>query len=97
MGTYIPFTAEEKERAASVDLEEFLRQRGEKLLPSGREKRLASDRSITICGSLEEMLLPLISPFWGMESRWHGRDWLPDGRIWPSLSSLRRQAALISF
>ena len=51
MGTYIPFTTEEKERATSVDLEEFLRQRGEKLLPSGREKRLASDRSITICGS----------------------------------------------
>ena len=51
MGTYIPLTAEEKERAASVDLEEFLWQRGEKLLPSGREKRLASDRSITIRGS----------------------------------------------
>ena len=51
MGTYIPFTEEEKERAASVDLAEFLRQRGEKLLPSGREKRLASDRSVTIRGS----------------------------------------------
>ena len=51
MGTYIPFTEEEKERAASVDLEEFLRQRGEKLLPSGREKRLASDHSVTIHGS----------------------------------------------
>ena len=51
MGTYIPLTAEEKERAASVDLAEFLRQRGEKLLPSGREKRLASDRSVTIRGS----------------------------------------------
>ena len=51
MGTYIPLSAEEKERAASVDLAEFLRQRGEQLLPSGREKRLASDRSITIRGS----------------------------------------------
>ena len=51
MGTYIPLTAEEKERAASVDLAEFLRQRGEKFLPSGREKRLASDRSVTIRGS----------------------------------------------
>ena len=51
MGTYIPLTTEEKERAASVDLAEFLRQRGEKLLTSGREKRLASDRSITIRGS----------------------------------------------
>lgn len=50
MGIYIPFTAEEKERAASADLEEFLRQRGEQLLPSGREKRLASDRSVTIRG-----------------------------------------------
>ena len=51
MGTYIPLKTEEKERAASVDLAEFLQQRGEKLLPSGREKRLASDRSITIRGS----------------------------------------------
>ena len=32
MGTYIHFTDEQKERANSVDLEEFLRQRGEKLL-----------------------------------------------------------------
>ncbi|EHO20028.1 hypothetical protein HMPREF0995_05769, partial [Lachnospiraceae bacterium 7_1_58FAA] len=28
MGTYIHFTDEQKERANSVDLEEFLRQRG---------------------------------------------------------------------
>ena len=51
MGIYVPFTEEEKERAASADLEEFLRRRGEQLLPSGREKRLASDHSITVRGS----------------------------------------------
>ena len=41
MSTYIHFTEEQKERAATVDLEYFLRQRGEKLLSSGRDKRLA--------------------------------------------------------
>lgn len=50
MSKYIPFTTEQKERAASVDLEEFLRRRGEKLVTSGRDKRLASDHSITIRG-----------------------------------------------
>lgn len=35
----------------SVDLEAFLERRGERLLRSGREKRLASDRSVTIRGS----------------------------------------------
>ena len=35
---------------SSVDLEEFLRRRGEKLITSGRDKRLASDHSITIRG-----------------------------------------------
>lgn len=48
---YIPFTTEQKELAASIDLEAFLLSRGEKLIPSGREKRLASDHSITISGS----------------------------------------------
>ena len=43
MSSYIHFTEEQKQRAAAVDLEEFLRCRGEKLLSSGREKRLASD------------------------------------------------------
>lgn len=51
MKEYIPFTDEQKRRANAVDLEDYLLRRGEKLLPSGREKRLASDRSITICGS----------------------------------------------
>ena len=51
MSKYIPFTTEQKERAASVDLEEFLRRRGEKLITSGRDKRLASDHSITVRGN----------------------------------------------
>lgn len=45
MSTYIHFTEEQKERANSVNLEEFLRRQGETLLPSGREKRLKSDHS----------------------------------------------------
>lgn len=48
---YIPFTTEQKELAASIDLEAFLLSRGEKLIQSGREKRLASDHSITIRGN----------------------------------------------
>ena len=51
MGTYIHFTDEQKERANSVDLEEFLRQRGEKLLRAGRESRLARVHHITVRGS----------------------------------------------
>lgn len=45
---YIHFSDEQKRRAGEVDLEQFLLQQGEKLLPSGFEKRLASDRSVTI-------------------------------------------------
>lgn len=48
---YVHFTEEQKQRANSVDLEEFLLRSGERLLPSGREKRMASDRSVTIRGS----------------------------------------------
>ena len=48
---YIHFTEEQKRRANSVDLPEFLRGRGEKLLPSGRHKRLASDQSVTVRGN----------------------------------------------
>lgn len=48
---YIHFTEEQKQRASNVDLVEFLRRQGEKLLPSGREKRLASDHSITVNGN----------------------------------------------
>ena len=51
MGQYIHFTEEQKILAGSVNLEEFLRLRGEKLLASGREKRLASDHSITVRGN----------------------------------------------
>ena len=51
MGTYIHFTEEQKRQASSVDLPEFLRRRGEKLLRSGREYRMASDRSVTIRGN----------------------------------------------
>ena len=51
MGTYIHFTDEQKERANSVDLEEFLRRRGEKLIRSGREFRLERRHRITIRGS----------------------------------------------
>ena len=48
---YIPFTEEQKLRAGAVDLEEFLHQRGETLIRSGRDKRLASDRSVTVRGN----------------------------------------------
>lgn len=48
---YVYFTDEQKERANSVDLADFLHRQGERLLPSGRDKRLASDRSITIRGN----------------------------------------------
>ena len=51
MMPYIHFTEEQKRRASSVDLPEFLRRRGEKLLRSGREYRMASDRSVTIRGN----------------------------------------------
>lgn len=49
--TYIHFTDEQKQRAASVDLEAFLCSRGERLISSGRDKRLASDHSVTIRGN----------------------------------------------
>lgn len=51
MSSYQHFTDEQKERANSVDLVDFLQRQGEKLLPSGREKRLASDHSITVQGN----------------------------------------------
>ena len=50
LAQYIEFTPEQKEHAASVDLEEFLLRQGEKLIKSGREKRLASDHSVTVRG-----------------------------------------------
>lgn len=48
---YVYFTEEQKERANSVDLKDFLERQGEKLIRSGREWRLANDHSITIRGS----------------------------------------------
>ncbi|MEL7621954.1 MAG: DUF3991 and toprim domain-containing protein [Clostridiales bacterium] len=51
MGVYVYFTDEQKYRANNVDLVDFLQRRGEKLIPSGRDKRLASDRSITVRGN----------------------------------------------
>ena len=48
---YIYFTEEQKQRANAVDLEDFLTRRGEKLLRSGRDKRLGADHSITIRGN----------------------------------------------
>ena len=47
MGTFIYFTEEQKRQANKVDLAEFLRRQGEKLLPSGRDYRLDSDHSVT--------------------------------------------------
>lgn len=51
MSPYIQFTEEQKQAANAVDLECFLLNRGEQLLPSGREKRLGSNHSITIHGN----------------------------------------------
>jgi len=51
MSEYVYFTDEQKQRANSVDLVDFLQRQGEKFLPSGRDKRLASDHSITVRGS----------------------------------------------
>lgn len=51
MGTYVHFTGEQKYRANNVDLADFLSRQGEKLIASGREKRLASDHSITVRGN----------------------------------------------
>ena len=48
---YIHFTEEQKEQANRVDLEDFLRSKGECLERSGRDKRLKSDHSITIRGN----------------------------------------------
>ena len=48
---YGRYTKEQVERANQVDLEELLLRSGEKLLRSGREKRLESDHSVTIRGN----------------------------------------------
>ena len=48
---YIHFTEEQKLRASEVDLVEFLRRHGEKLIPSGAEYRMSSDHSVTVRGN----------------------------------------------
>ena len=50
--SYVYFTEEQKERANSIDLVDFLQRQGEKMLPSGRDKRLSSDHSITVRGNI---------------------------------------------
>ena len=51
MGTFVYFTDDQKLLANSVDLAEFLRRRGEKLIRSGREYRLSSNHSVTVRGN----------------------------------------------
>ena len=51
MAGFIYFTEEQKRRANEVNLESFLLRQGGRLLKSGREKRLASDHSITVRGN----------------------------------------------
>ena len=48
---YIHFTEEQKLRASSVDLVEFLHRQGERLIRSGLEYRMSSDHSVTVRGS----------------------------------------------
>lgn len=48
---YIPFTEEQKQRANSVDLVDFLQRQGEELIRSGHEWRWKRHDSVTICGS----------------------------------------------
>lgn len=48
---YIHFTEEQKLRASEVDLVEFLRCQGEKLIRSGPEYRLGRDHSVTVRGN----------------------------------------------
>lgn len=48
---FVYFTEEQKQQANSVNLEDFLTRRGEKLLKSGRERRMESNHSVTIHGN----------------------------------------------
>ena len=74
---FIEFTPEQKERAATVDLEEFLLRQGEKLIKSGREKRLASDHSVTVrgCEWFDHGKSFLFTPAFGLT----GLTYPPDG------------------
>jgi hypothetical protein len=48
---YIPFTEEEKQRANSVDLVDFLQRQGEQLTRAGRDWRWKRHDSVTIRGN----------------------------------------------
>ena len=48
---YIHFAEEQKRQANQVDLVEFLRCKGEPLIRSGPEYRLASNHSVTVRGN----------------------------------------------
>ena len=48
---YIHFTEDQRLRASSVDLVEFLQRQGERLIRSGPEYRMTSDHSITVRGN----------------------------------------------
>ena len=53
MGTYIPFTEEQREQARLTDLEAFLRQCGEEVKRSGSENMwLDHGQKVTIRGNL---------------------------------------------
>ena len=56
---YVYFTEEQKERANTVDLKDFLERQGERLLRSGPEWRMSSDHSITIGGTDGTTTAPL--------------------------------------
>lgn len=49
--TFNRFTEQQREMANNIDLEHFLSVKGERLIDAGREKRLASNHSITISGN----------------------------------------------
>ena len=87
---YIHFTEEQKRLAASVDLVEFLRQRGEKLLPSGHEKRLDSDHSITVRRKKAEARSPLPRPFTTSATRMPSRSCWVEQRQAPALRQKNR-------
>ena len=55
--SYIHFTDEQKLRANSVDLAEFLRRQGEKLLPSGRESGLPPT-TVSLSAGTNGLIMP---------------------------------------
>ncbi len=51
MAKYVPYTEEQLHRANTVDLETILVRHGERLIRSGKDRRLATDHSITVRGN----------------------------------------------